>query len=162
MVETTTRIIDGHNVRIVPLLGTHAARLFAKVRRAFGPALVIAISSVKEIVSKTKKDEARKADVADFLGSDIDFSVISKAISSISENMSPDEELVFFREALATTYINEKSVADDAQFNTVFQGNVLLLYKILWATLEVNFGDFFGVVGIGNTNQNAGTIPMNG
>lgn len=159
MVEATTKIIDGHNVRIVPLLGTRAAHLFAKVRKAFGPALIIAISSVKEVVSNVKKGGNKKVTATEFLDSNIDFSVISNAISSISENMTPDDEIVFFKEALATTYINEKSVADDAQFNAVFQGNILLLYKILWATLEVNFGDFFGAVGIGNTSSDVETVP---
>jgi hypothetical protein len=173
MVDVVTKVIDENNVRIVPLLGTHSVRLFAKVRKAFAPALIMALSSVKEALSTPVKSptgkkpaskdegkklaEERRIEIAKkLLGSKIDFNAISKAISSISDNMTPDEELVFFREALATTYIDEKSVADDAQFNFIFQGRVLLLYKVLWATLEVNYGDFFGMVaGIGGTSPDA-------
>ena len=159
MVEATTRIIDGHNVRIVPLLGTKAALCFAKVRKALAPALIMAISSVKDMASSMNIGKNKKIEAADLLNSNIDFSVISNAISSVSDNMTPEEEVLFFKEALATTYVNEKSVADEAQFNSVFQGNVLFLYKILWVTLEVNFGDFFEAVGIGNSSHDAETIP---
>lgn len=157
MLEATTRIIDGYTVRIVPLLGTHAVRLFAKVRKVLVPALIMTISSTKGMLS-TRKD-GEKFKTSDFLGADIDFTKISDAIAGISEHMTPDEELTFFKEALATTFINEKCVADEAQFNDVFQGNVLLLYKILWATLEVNFGDFLSAVGIGGMSQSAAAIP---
>jgi hypothetical protein len=68
--------------------------------------------------------------------------------------MTAAEWLSFLKTTLSRTTVNDRAVGDKVHFDEVFSGKILLLYKVLWFTLEVNFGDFFEAVGFGVTKEN--------
>ena len=142
MVDGTVKTIGGFQVRVVPLLGTRSFLVKAKLIRYFGKSLVKAIGAVKEMKGKSKS----------VMAMDIDFNMFSDAITDLASH-DPEALLAFIMEALQTTYINEQSAGDKATFDMQFAKHMVLMYKILWFTLEENYGDFFEAVGIGNTKK---------
>jgi hypothetical protein len=144
--RSQTKIIDGNNVYVMPLLGETAVTVFYQLQKCIAPALVRALGSLKGSFSSEKK-----VDLKSLLGSEIDISSLSDAIDSIHEKMTAQEWLSFLKTTLSCTTVNDRAVGDKMHFDEVFSGKILLLYKVLWFTLEVNFGDFFGAVVPGAT-----------
>jgi hypothetical protein len=143
-IESQTKIIDGNSVYVLPLLGETAALVFYQLQKCIAPAIVQALGALK-------LSSGSKIDVKKIFDSDIDIASLSGAIDSIHEKMTAAEWLSFVKTALSRTTVNDRAVGDKAHFDEVFSGKILLLYKVLWFSLEVNFGDFFDAVGFGTT-----------
>lgn len=139
-IQAKEKNIDGYQVRVVPLLGTRSFSVHAKFLKYVGKPLIKALGGIKE----------SKVDLKNVMGSEIDFSKFSESIDDLAGN-DPDALLAFVMDALSSTFINEKAI-DKAMFDMTFAGNMLLMYKILWFTMEVNYGDFFAVVGTGRAS----------
>lgn len=150
MVDEKQKEINGCHVRVVPLLGSRSFSVHVKLIKYFGKSILQALGAVKDMAQETQKT-GKKVDVKSMMNLDIDFTQFSEAIESLAEK-SPDELFQFVMEALSSTFINEK-VIDKPSFDMHFAGNMVFLYKVLWFTLEANYGDFFAVVGSGTTNQ---------
>jgi hypothetical protein len=151
-IEPQQKIIDGNGVYVLPLLGETAALVFYQIQKCIAPAIVQAMGAIKGAAAGTGED--KKLDIKKLLGSDIDISSLSDAIDSIHEKMTAAEWLSFLKTTLSRTTVNDRAVGDKVHFDEVFSGKILLLYKVLWFTLEVNFGDFFEAVGFGVTKEN--------
>lgn len=139
-IEAKTKIIDDQSVYVLPLLGETAALVFYQLQKCIAPAIVQALGALN--ISSGKKIDVKK-----IFDSDIDIASLSGAIDSIHEKMTAAEWLSFLKTALSRTTVNDRAVGDKAHFDEVFSGKILLLYKVLWFSLEVNFGDFFDAVG---------------
>lgn len=68
---------------------------------------------------------------------------------------SPDVWQQFCIEFLAFTFVDGKEIGNISNFDSVFAGNLMLLFLAIEFTSEVNFGKDFFMQGAstGNTNQ---------
>jgi hypothetical protein len=151
MGEPSTKIIDGNGVYVLPLLGETAALVFYQLQKCIAPAIVQAMGAIKGTAADPDKD--KKFDIKKLLGADIDIASLSSAIDSIHEKMTAQEWLSFLKTTLSRTTVNDRPVGDKAHFDEVFSGKIFLLYKVLWFTLEVNFGDFFDAAGFSDSSE---------
>jgi hypothetical protein len=146
-IEPQTKIIDSNEVYVLPLLGETATLVFYQLQKCIAPAIVQALGALN--ISSGKKIDVKK-----IFDSEIDIASLSGAIDSIHEKMKAAEWLSFLKTALSRTTVNDRAVGDKAHFDEIFSGKILLLYKVLWFTLEVNFGDFFDAVGFSASKVN--------
>lgn len=84
--------------------------------------------------------------IRDLLDRELDF---PKAIAELCSRLDAVEFESLVMRIFTFTQVNQKPLTDSDIFNDVFAGNLLLMYKIIAYTLEVNLGDFFAVVGTG-------------
>jgi hypothetical protein len=164
MAEERTTIIDGHSVYVKPLFGEAATLVFYQVQKCLAPALIKAMGALQGVFSAgtTKDDNGKTVFSLGALlasGVDIDFDGLSKAMDVIHDKMTAQEWLNFIRASLASTMVDNRAVGDKVHFDEVFSGKILLQYKVLMFTLEVNFGDFFGMVGFGNSKEKESQTP---
>lgn len=155
-IEAQTKIIDGNGVYVLPLLGETAALVFYQLQKCIAPAIIQAIGAIK---GAADRDKDKKLDIKKLLGADIDIASLSNAIDSIHEKMTATEWLSFLKTTLSRTTVNDRAVGDKAHFDEVFSGKILLLYKVLWFSLEVNFGDFFAAVGFSASKESETPKP---
>jgi len=155
MGESQTKIIDGNGVYVLPLLGETAALVFYQLQKCIAPAIVQALGAIKGAAPSADK----KLDIKKLLGADLDIAALSSAIDSIHEKMTAQEWLSFLKTTLSRTTVNDRAVGDKAHFDEVFSGKILLLYKVLCFSLEVNFGDFFDAVGFSASTESETPKP---
>ena len=160
MVESRTKTIDGHSVYVMPLLGETATLVFYQVQKCLAPALITALGALKTVFTSAtgseKKGEKPKVDFKKFLETDlskIDFGELSSVFDAIHEKMTAEQWLEFIKLALSRTTVDNRPVGEKIHFDDVFAGHIMLEYKVLWFTLEANYGDFFAVVGFGATKE---------
>lgn len=130
MVEPTSKTIDGRVIMTVPFLGRRALTYKTKIIRMFG-------ASIGSLFSKPGGINAQ-----------IDFSVFEDFITKLTARIDENEFVKFVLELLQTTRIDGKEITPET-FDMEFAANLVLMYKILWFVLEVNYGNFFGDTGIG-------------
>jgi hypothetical protein len=160
MADPKTKTIDGHSVYVMPLFGETATLVFYQLQKCLAPAFIQAIGALKGIFSE-QGSEKSGINIAQFLNAeaDIDFARLSEAVDAIHAKMNAREWLDFLKQTLSQTTVDNKPVGETQHYNDVFSGKMLLLYKVLWYTLEINFSDFFGVVGSGVMRTGATTSP---
>lgn len=130
MVEPKSKTIDGKEILTVPFMGRRALAYKTKIIRLFG-------ASIGALFSKA----------GGFQGN-VDFSVFEGAIDKLTASIDEKVFVDFTLELLATTRIDGKEITIEV-FDLEFASNLVLMYKILWFVLEVNYGNFFGASGIG-------------
>lgn len=135
MLETKERDIDGMKVNVTQFPARYGFKLQAKLAKIFGPVIGELFSGVK-------------GNVKNFTESDLDMSKISDAIRVLFEKLDENsaETLVF--ELTKSTKVDGTDI-DDKSFDLIFPGKYASLYKIIFFVLEVNYGSFFGLRGIG-------------
>ena len=129
MIDTKEKTIDEHNVMVTQFPGRRALLFKTRLIKLIGP-------SVAQMFTGKSLD------------ANVDFSVISKALDKLAENLKEDEYVKFVLDLLQCTRLDGKEISESV-FDNEFAGNLLLMYKVLWFTLEVNYGSFFGQGGIG-------------
>jgi hypothetical protein len=134
MREEETKVIDGHRYTVIPLPATRGLRLFNRAVRVLGPALGAIMG-----------DDGEPGDALD---RKIDFGRVAAALSDVSD---ADLEHITSELASHTTVIprggtNGQKLA--AVFDVHFAGDVIGMFKWAAFALEVNFGDFSGVLSI--------------
>ena len=129
MIDTKEKIIDEHNVMVTQFPGRRALFFKTRLIKLVGP-------SVAQLFT------GKSLDI------NMDFSIVAKALDKLAENLKEDEYVKFVLDLLQCTRLDEKEI-NDSTFDNEFAGNLLLMYKVLWFTLEVNYGSFFGQGGIG-------------
>jgi hypothetical protein len=130
MIDTKEKTIDGRNVMVVQFPGRRALFFKTRLLKLIGPAIAQMFTGKNP------------------LETEVDFSVVSKALDKLSERLNEDEFVKFVLDLLQCTRLDGKEISG-AVFDEEFAGNLLLMYKVLWFTLEVNYGSFFGQSGIG-------------
>lgn len=131
MIETKEKVIDNHSVMVTQFPGRRALFFKTRLLKLAGPALAQMFTS--EELSLDAK---------------FDHTVIAKIIDKLAESLDENEFVRFVIDLLQCTRVDGKEITE-SEFDMLFAGNLLLMYKILWFTLEVNYGSFFGQSGIG-------------
>ena len=134
-IETKNKTIDGREVMVTQFPGRRALSYKTRLLKLLGPSVVEMFSGVK-------------LESVEVLSSDFDLSIISKAFDKLAEKLDESEFVKFVLELLQCTRVDGKEITPE-YFDNEFAGNLLFMYKVLWFTLEVNYGSFFGQGGIG-------------
>ncbi len=129
--EPQTRIIDGHTVQVQALPVFKGQRLFVRLLKTVGGSIGPALAALASSGSKG-------------LG-DID---LSQHLPTMFSALSPEELEGITRELLTGAVLDPHGKPQDllSVADIVFQGSVLTLLKCALFAVEVNFGDFRGIV----------------
>lgn len=133
-IQTREKMINGRKVLVTQYPGLTALINKTKILTLVGPGL--SQSGIKELSGGTDK-----------------LDVFISIVGGIVSKLAPEQFSSFVLELLRCTRIscdggNLREITKEV-FDTEFSGNLLLMYKTLFFTLEVNYGDFFGDGGIG-------------
>lgn len=123
--------IDGKTYSVTPWSGTKGARMLAKLVKLLGPALGKLMSSGGSING-----------LLDSKAADIDFAGVFVSLAERIDDTTFDS---LIKEILEGVHEGPRAVADD--FDSRFSGESLLMFKLVKAALEVNYGDFLSVIG---------------
>jgi len=135
MAETPTTIdIDGFSYLVPRLPPRRALRLEARLVRLLGPGIV-------ELLLRTPTRADGRAD----LGA-VDLSQVGPAVQAVLAQLTPDEQDAIMAELLEPVRV----VGQDGKlgpvmpiFDSHFDGRLPAVFKLMWASLEVQFGGFF-------------------
>lgn len=117
------REIDGNTWIVNEFSATEGLRLLASLTRLGGGAVAKAI-------------EALPAD-GSILGMGLNMGLLAAAVADLANRLNEDEVVDLVKRLLATTLCDGKEVA--RQFDVVFQGRYLTLFKVVGFSLEVNY-----------------------
>ena len=131
--------IDGKTFVVTPFNALEAMKLQVKLAKIFGPALGGLISEKG-------------------LDSDVDISKgIMTLFMGIDDNVVLDIIRTAFKKTECEMYVDDKRILytlsnpNSADFDTVFRGTLMTLYKVIWFVVEVNYPDFLELTaGIGD------------
>jgi hypothetical protein len=126
MISTKEKVIDGHTILVTQYAGRRAFEYKARLFKLMG-------SSIARLFTGTQQFNQE---------------AFAPAVDALIENIEPKALVDFLLELFCSTRIDGKEITGEV-FDMEFAGNMTLMYKILWFTLEVNYGSFFGGAGIG-------------
>lgn len=132
-IKTQEKTIAGRQFRCQQLPARRAMRLAVKLGRLFGPA-----------VTKALGGAGPKATIAD-----LNVGGLSEALTLLFERLTESEADLLISDLLASTFIQ---AADGTWVELLpvldleLAGNLKAIFGALAFSVEVNFGDFFGVV----------------
>ena len=148
--EKNVRVIDDKEVVVTQLPATYANQLFTKVFKYFGSVLPQLMAVFQDILKRdpelAKKLKEGKIKIIDL---PVDWRDFTSMINDFASKLDPVEWNGFCIKMPAFTDIAGKRILDEEAFNTAFTGKLLFMVKVLVFTMEVNYGDFFEVSGIG-------------
>jgi len=128
-IETKEKTIDNHVIMVTQFPGRRALFFKTRLIKLVGP-------SIAQMFTGKGLDATT------------DFTTISRALDKLAENLNEDDYVKFILDLLQCTRFDGQEIKEGV-FDIEFAGNLLLMYKVLWFTLEVNYGSFFGQGGIG-------------
>lgn len=140
MYETKDKEIDGFKVTVTQWPARKAFKKKLKLARLLGP-------SFAEILSGWKSSKTSEENIS-IDSSEIDLSKVGSAIQMLFDKMDEDEMLDLILELFSSTRIDGKELTNE-EFDLIFAGKTVTVYKVIGFVLEVNFGSFFGKGGIG-------------
>lgn len=138
------KTIDGVNYTISQIGATRSVKLLARLGRVFGPALA-RVFAVVEKVDPTKSIKEQEIDlvaagaVFQSLFSSLDDAEIDGLLRELFANVAATGSV----EACGFLGAFE---GDLKKIDAHFGGRVDALFRVAFASLEVNYGSFFGVV----------------
>jgi len=141
-IETRNKTIDGHQVMVTQYPGTTSLTNKVRILKLLGP-------GVGETLSKVSPEEATAGVASSKL------EIFIQVLGNVCGTLDPDKFTEFVLELLIGTRIKVGGTSGDYQeitreiFDLEFAGQLLLMYKILFFVLEVNYGNFFGKGGLG-------------
>lgn len=133
-------VIDGLKVHVTQLPAIRGLKLQLKI----GKLIIPLISKLDDGSKKTNNEKS-------ILDTNIDMNVLGKALEGLATKLSEDVFLSLVYQILEGTTVDNHLVDSEDKFNLVFEGKLLAMYKCLKLVLEVEFGDFLGVGGIGKS-----------
>jgi len=147
MIEKNTREIDGMKVQVSPLMALEALRIKSYLIRILSPAATRILGGLNFS--------------GNLLDSDFDGNKVGEAIEKLFIEIGDDGLVTICRKLfrnIIITITNEDgtkrvyelssfSEGRDADFNNIFKGRLFSIYKIIAFVLEVNYPDFFGLMG---------------
>lgn len=156
MLETREVFIDNRKVSVTQLPGRRAQRLLTRLLKMLSPSLGMLVANVNEGTSKKKSKKNTKSVTQQALDTEVKAEDIGRALQNLSTVLDPDDMINLHFEILASTRIQESKdssnmleVNNDENYDLLFGGCGLFLYKVIVFTLKVNYSDFFGIGGIG-------------
>lgn len=126
--------IDGANYTIGTLPPRRSLRLQNRLLRAVGPAIAQLIASVKP-------GPGGKVSLGE-----VDVVAIAAGVQGLMAQLTADEQDAIMAELLSTVTVeqNGRSAPVMSVFDAHFEGRIPAVYKLMWAALEANFGNFTG------------------
>lgn len=128
-IATQEKRIDECVYTVTPFTGRKGVRIKTRLLKLIGPSLGYFVDGLS--------------------GHDISGQIISEAITKLTMQLDEDQTVNFILELLEKTAKDGKELGDPKVFDLEFAANYGILYKALWFTLEVNFGNFLPEI-IGN------------
>lgn len=132
MIETQEKIIDGATYSVTQFPARRALRLKARLMKLFGPVLA------QLFVAATSKTQ----DNNDFV----------KAIEILGDHIDENTFESLCMELMVGVRKNGHELTP-ATIDLEFAGDIATLYQVLWFVIEVNFANFFSLIGIGSQFQ---------
>lgn len=120
--EAHERVIDGDTWTVQQFPATEGLRLMARLAKLLGGPLSAAMGALQG---------------SDLLDAKVDGSLLGKAVAELADRLDEDEVAGLAKRLLKDTRVGGKEVLP--QFETLFQGRYLTLFKVLGFVLEVNF-----------------------
>ncbi len=142
MIETKEKEIDGHVFSVTQFNGREGFRIKTKLIKLLAPSLA-------ELAGGIKNFKPGK-----LLDAEIKGQFVGNAVSRLAEALDENEFLLFVMRIFQTTRYDGKQISDGL-FDFEFAGNFEIVYKAISFVLEVNYGNFFGLGGIGNLMEKA-------
>lgn len=135
MIETKEKTIDNRQVMVTQYPGMISLTNKMKILKLLGP-------GIGDTLGKVNLDDNVEGKLE----------LLIQTMGSICAHLDPVQFTDFVLELLKGVRLKvngEFQEVNSAIFDLEFAGNLLLMYKILWFTLEVNYGNFFGKGGLG-------------
>lgn len=124
--------VAGRRFLVGQLPAMRALKLLNRLGRVVGPSLAAAVGAMKGSLAET------------------DVSALGEAAKQLFDRLAPEETEGLLRELFATVEVFSEDGTKKGpvmpQFDLVFQGEMLGVFALARVALEVNYGDFFGVL----------------
>lgn len=129
------RTIDGNKYEFFQLPPKQSMRVLTKL-------LKVAIAPLGKAMGSVK---GGKSEVDSILDRDIDFDALSTALSELSNRLDEDQVIEIFTSLMEYSHCLDGggSATNLSWEHPNFQGRVLHLIKVMKASVEVNYSDFF-------------------
>ncbi len=140
MLKTESKVIDGIKFNVTQFPGRAGVKLAFRIFKEIGPAFASAAAGIDFKGGK--------------LGS-VDFLQVAAALEKIG--IGPDAFCQLLLDILAGTRVEKDGSVSDITgefFDMEFGGNLGIPFRAAVFALEVNYGSFFGVGGIGSMMMN--------
>ena len=136
MIETKKKIIDGSEFMVRQYGARLGGRIKIRIAKLVGPALATMMDAKKDQQSTNVQPE-----------------ILEKALTTFMEGLSAEDyDSLIMQMIPGYVWKDEKEITEKT-FDSEFAGNYSTLYKLLWFILEVNYGDFLELIGIGKDLQ---------
>lgn len=139
MIETREKIIDGATYTVTQLPARRALKLKARLIKLFGPVLA------QFFVTATEKgsDEDKKNDIV-------------KAVEILGQHIDENTFESLVVDMLQGVRKNGVELTPPV-IDIEFAGDMAAIYHVVFFVIEVNFANFFSMVGIGNLTNSEPT-----
>lgn len=153
-IKTKTKEIGGYSVEVTQFTGREGFKVKTKLLKLLIPSLGALAGAVPKGSS--------------VLDADISGEVVSRAMSAITDQLDEDDFLSFVLRMLQSTRVSVKDASGNRSmvvirpevFDIEFAGHFEIVYEILAFVLEVNYGSFFEMGGIGTKIANIAKVQM--
>lgn len=151
--KTEKTIIDGHQIETTVFPTLFAVRLKTRMMKKIFPSLGKFVSSINpnDLALLKGKGQTQKT-IGDFI-SCLDMNLVGDAFAVLSQNIEPEELQDILLTTFAQTRIDGQEAGKEEVFNIAFAGKMLLMYKVFFFVIGVNFGDFFALLRTGMSMQ---------
>jgi hypothetical protein len=143
--KPVTRTIDGHVVEVTPLPARLAINYKFSFLNVFGKPLMSLIKGpIAALLPKYNELKSRSKDggaLMALLATELDMDSIPDALFS---DVDPDKATGLVMTFCATARVDNDELTEST-INVKFVGNLLLLYKVFFFVLEVNYKNFLSV-----------------
>ena len=133
-----TKTIEGHTWVVTPFPGRPANKYKARLVKMVGPAIAELVPALLPVLDRLQDKKGKLANVLDL---PVDWGVVPKIASTLAQHVDEDV-LVDTQVELMAMSTRDGSPMTPEQFDIVFAGNDLEMYKALWFILQVNYPDF--------------------
>ena len=133
MRELASKTIDGKKYEFEQFGAKHSLRIMARLTKIMGEPLAMAIGAL----SNKEKGASAKS----ILDRQIDGDILGKAVKALVERLDEDTVIDLMEELTAKSTLCDGKKID---FNAHYTGDIGHLFKVAYAALEVQYGNFFG------------------
>jgi len=126
MRQQVTREIEGHTYEFSQFGARESLKVLGKLTKIIGEPLTLGLSGVKG--------------GGNFLGREIDLTILGRAVGILGQHF--DDEAISLIESLTS---GDRVLCDGKKvdFLSHYEGKLDLMFKVLYAALEVQYGNFF-------------------
>lgn len=139
MIEMKEKEIDGRRFTVTQFNGREGFKIKTKLAKMLMPCVAAITGGID--TSKVRKGGS-------VMDADVDGEVLAKGLSLLAEQLHEDEFLALVMRLFQSTRMDDREITDTV-FDMEFAGDFGVVYKALAFVLEVNYGSFLAVGGIG-------------